>query len=463
MVIFAKSLSRLRELKTVWREEKPGAREIWEKYLELRRELGADDRAIELRLQSWYADLPKAHPSKKWSRYKRVDSNGPWRDRDISWPGGGGPRYDVVHPNTRQACAVPERGWIYSDPAEMDRQIKLGLVEFRADHTEPPFRKAHLRPVPDAALDEVNFENDEEFLDEGVEDEEELASQVRGTYFYKQSQVSVKEIRALMGKKIFNNPKDTHEISRIVEYLTQGDDDAICMDFFAGSGTTGEAVLRVNARAESRKRWVLVQLPEPLDPSNRSQKLSANFCDSLGRPRTIAELTKERLRRAGAKIRADNPLFTGDTGFRVFKLDRSNVRAWDPDPADVETALFGHVDHVVQGRTELDVLYEILLKQGLDLCVPVETRTVARGAGGGRDSYSIHAVGGGVLFVCLSDGIDLKAAEAIASSIVSWRAELAPAADTRIIVKDAAFADDEAKVNLTAILAQHGLKDVRSI
>lgn len=179
----------LREQKTLWREEKPGARDIWEKYLELRATHGNQDKLIEADLQAWYSDLPKAHPAKKWSRYKRVDQNGPWRDRDISWPGGGGPRYDVHHPVTKLPCSVPESGWRYSTPEEMQRQISLGLVEFREAHTEPPFRKAHIRPIPQE-LDSVDADAEEADDSEDAEDEEEFATQVRGSYFYKQSQVT---------------------------------------------------------------------------------------------------------------------------------------------------------------------------------------------------------------------------------------------------------------------------------
>jgi adenine-specific DNA-methyltransferase len=110
ILVFAKSLTHLREKKTIWREEKPGAREIWEKYIELRKQHGDNRSSIELGLQAWFSALPKGHPAKKWSRYKRVDDNGPWRDRDISWPGGDGPRYDVPHPKTKLPCKVPERG-----------------------------------------------------------------------------------------------------------------------------------------------------------------------------------------------------------------------------------------------------------------------------------------------------------------------------------------------------------------
>jgi adenine-specific DNA-methyltransferase len=209
ILVYARLLSALKEAKTVWREEKPGAREIWDEYVQLRAKHGDDDKTIEAFLQMWFAALPKGHPSKKWSRYKRVDKNGPWRDRDISWPGGDGPRYDVLHDKTKLPCKVPERGWIYSDPKEMQRQIDLGLVEFRDDHTEPPFRKFHIKPVGQelADEDETDFDGDEE-----TADEEELATQVRGSVFYKQSQVSVRYLRDLMGPRSSTTRRTTKNL-----------------------------------------------------------------------------------------------------------------------------------------------------------------------------------------------------------------------------------------------------------
>lgn len=451
IVLFAKSLAFLREAGTVWREEKPGAREIWEKYVELRTLRGTDDRSIESELQAWFSDLPKSHPSKKWSRYKRVDSNGPWRDRDISWPGGGGPRYDVIHPVTKMACAVPDAGWRYSQPEEMQRQIKLGLVEFRADHTEPPFRKAHIRPIPEEVEALVEDESDEDAQD----DAEEFATQVRSTYLYKQSQVSVKELRSLMGGKIFNNPKDCEELARLFEYCTSGDPNAVFLDFFAGSGTSGEAVWRLNTRDNGRRRWILVQLPEKLDPGKKEQKASAKFCDSIGKPRTIAELTKERLRRAGRELTSANPLFAGENGFRVFTLASSNIKAWEPDAGDLEGTLLDSAEHLVQGRSEQDVLYELLLKLGLDLCVPIEAKTIA--------GKVVHSIGGGALIVCLAGGVTKDVVESLANGIVAWREAMAPAVDTRVVFKDSGFDDDIAKTNMAAILNQNGISDVRSL
>jgi adenine-specific DNA-methyltransferase len=182
ILVYARSLQALKALKTIWREPKPGAKEVWEHYITLRDKLKEDDRAIEQELKQWYSSLPKTNSAKALSRYWRVDANGPWRDRDISWPGGGGPRYKVIHPITKQPVAIPERGWGFATPGEMQRQIDLGLIEFREDQTKPPFRKAHLRPVVEE-LDQSDglFEDDENIS------EEEVGMQVMPSVIYKQS------------------------------------------------------------------------------------------------------------------------------------------------------------------------------------------------------------------------------------------------------------------------------------
>lgn len=149
------------------------------------------------------------------------------------------------------------------------------------------------------------------------------------------------------------------------------------------------------------------------------------------------------------------PLLVSDTGFRVFKLASSNIRAWDADPADLESSLLKNAEHLVQGRKEQDVLYELLLKLGLDLCVPIETKAIV--------DKTVHSIGGGALIACLADGLTKEVIEPLASGIVAWRAALAPAVDTRVVFKDSGFADDIAKTNMAAILSQNGISDVRSL
>lgn len=146
---------------------------------------------------------------------------------------------------------------------------------------------------------------------------------------------------------------------------------------------------------------------------------------------------------------------TDFTGFRVFKLAQSNIRAWEPVPSDLEGTLLANAEHIVPGRTERDILYELLLKLGLDLCVPMETRQIA--------GQTVHAIGGGALIACLANGLTKDVVESLSAGIVAWWKELAPAVETRVVFKDSGFADDVAKTNMAAILNQNGILDVRSL
>lgn len=393
ILIYVKNKALLTEQKVTWREEKPGAREIWDKYLKLREEHGDDDRAIEAALSDWFSNLPKDHPSKKWSRYKRVDRYGPWRDRDISWPGGDGPRYEVIHPKTCKPCSVPERGWIYASPEEMQNQIELGNVEFRDDHTEPPFRKAHLKP----RNDDNEFESDE---DEGDSSDDELATQVRGTHFYKQSQVSVKFLRDLMGGKVFDNPKDHYELARLLTYIC-GDEGGIVVDFFAGSGSFGHAVMEANTNAKNPFHYILVQLPEPVNEKERTGKaaLKLGFSD-------IAALSRERLRKAAHRLATlEND---SDRGFRTFALSGSNFRLWSGGAEDITKELDLHVQNVEPSATPEDIVYELLLKAGFPLTTKVKAEEMA-----GKTVYSVED---GSLLICLDKEITPALIDALADA-----------------------------------------------
>lgn len=379
LLVYARSATRLKDDKTIWREPKPGAKEIIEKWRELKVQGSESDYAAQqTALREWYKSLPEAHPSKKLSRHKWVDKWGPWRDRDISWPGGGGPRYDVPHPVTKKPCKVPERGWIYSTPEEMQRQIKLGLVEFRATHEEPPFRKAHLIPVPDELADE----HEGDFDDEEVADDE-IGLQVLGSVLYKQSQVSVKYLRKLMGGKVFNNPKDHEVLARLIRYCMGDDDSGLVMDFFAGSASTVEAVLTLNAREGGSRRVVAVQLPEPCDEKSAAFK--------AGYP-TIAALSRDRItrviRQIGEAADLASPI-ADDLGFKSFLLTPSNFKQWRGDGIDTPEQLAEQMQMFAKAEKEgaaiEDMLYELLLKFGQELTTPIESLEVA-----GGQVFAIH-------------------------------------------------------------------------
>jgi len=142
-------------------------------------------------------------------------------------------------------------------------------------------------------------------------------------------------------------------------------------------------------------------------------------------------------------------MFAGDLGFRTFKLDTTNIRAWDPDWENLSQTLLDSVEHLKTDRSESDVLYELLLKLGLDLCVPMEQKTIA--------GKTVHSIGAGTLIVCLALQIGREEVESLTLGIVKWHKVMAPAGESTVVFRDGAFTDDVAKTNLAAILQQHGL------
>ncbi len=249
----------------------------------------------------------------------------------------------------------------------------------------------------------------------------------------------------LVGKLVPNSPftfpKSLWAVYDTIVAAIGDVSDAIVLDFFAGSGTTGHAVFQINKDLCRSCRFIMVQLDESIE-GNR------NFA-------SIADITKARLRAAGSRMGQQNPGYCGDLGFRVFKLDTSNIQAWDPNPADLEGALLAGLDHIKPDRTEQDILYEVLLKLGLDLCVPIETKMIA--------GKSVYSVGAGTLFACLDEAIARNDVEPLAAGIADWNEALAPAGECTVVFRDSAFADDVAKTNLAETLKQRGLGNVRSL
>ena len=259
-------------------------------------------------------------------------------------------------------------------------------------------------------------------------------------------------------ENVLNSLKPSRLIQKILKIATSAGENDLVLDFFSGSGTTGQAVLAQNQEDNGNRRFILVQLPETLPVPEVTAK-------------TIFDLAKSRLRAVATDLENEvsrsssegtkghgHPVFGNeieDRGFRVFKLDTSNIRAWDPDRDNIEGTMLESIEHVKPDRSEEDILYELLLKLGLNLCVPIETQTIA--------GKAVRSIGAGTLITCLDERIDRDDVEPLASGISDWHAELAPAGDSTVVFRDSAFVDDVAKTNLTAILEQHGLGPVRSL
>ncbi len=262
------------------------------------------------------------------------------------------------------------------------------------------------------------------------------------------------EIKSLFdGVKVFDTPKPTKLIVRLISMITNKD--SLVMDFFAGSGTTGHAVYLKNKEDGGNRNYILIQLPEMISPDNKEQKTLAEFCTNNGLNLKISELTKERLRRAGKKVREDNPEWNGDVGFRVFKLDTSNIRPWEASAETLSQQLDAYVSPILEGRSEEDLLTELMLKRGIDLSVNVETRQF--------DELTVSCVDGGKLFTCFTRQIPASSVEELTKGIIDWHKSLKAGKDTVCYFLDDAFENNVAKTNLCAILEQHGLTNLHSL
>lgn len=246
-------------------------------------------------------------------------------------------------------------------------------------------------------------------------------------------------VKNLFDNKVFDTPKPIGLIERCLRISTKTDD--LVLDFFAGSATTAHSILQLNAGENENRKFIMVQLPELVDESTIAYK--AGY-------KTIAEISKERIRRSAAKIKEENPEYDGDLGFKVFKLDSTNIKPWEVDFDMTERTLEDFISNIKTERREEDVLYEILLKYGLDLTLPITEHAIA--------GQKVFDIGMGALIICLSDAISLEVVEGIAK----LKDELNPEI-MRVVFKDSGFKDDVVKTNAVQILKQAGIVDVRSL
>ena len=273
------------------------------------------------------------------------------------------------------------------------------------------------------------------------------------------SQDATKALKSLFdGENYFDYPKPVKLIKQMLELYTKGDDTVL--DFFSGSATTAHAVMQLNVEDGSNRKYICVQIPEPTPEESEARK--------AGGYATIPEIAKERIRRAGKKIveeqkaksEKEGGLFAEeekklDIGFKVFKLDSSNINAWDSDPDNLETALNNSLFNIKEDRSEDDLLYEILIKYGIELTEKINRHTI--------DGKTVYEMGAGSLIVCLAESLST----AVADGIGKLYKEVSPEgvdANCRVVFKEAGFnGSDEVKTNTLLILKQHGIINVATV
>lgn len=405
IVCYARDKEFLKEKDIRWRQRKKGLDAIYAQYEKLKREYGDNYAAMTVGMKAWYRGLPDGDPAKAHKHYAHVDARGLFFPDNISWPGGGGPKYEVLHPVTHKPVKVPSRGWVTSDPEKMQQWIDDDRVHFGADEDAVPCIKSYLR--------------DREY-------------QAPYSVFYQDGRAASKRLRALMGGDYFDFPKDEEVLQELLAMLMGKED--IAVDLFAGSAPLAHATMAQNAEDAGRRTCITVQLPEPCDPSTKTGKsaLEAGF-------NTIVDIAKERIRHAGKKIKHDNSGKDGienlDTGFRVLKIDSSNMAEVYYRPDELAQAdLLGQIDNIRPGRTAEDLLFQVLLDWGVDLALPIARENID-----GRDVFFVDDNALAACFV--ADG-------SVDEALVKQIAQRQP---IRVVFRDAGFANDNARVNVEQI------------
>ena len=326
--------------------------------------------------------------------------------------------YDVIHPITGKMCKKPVSGWRYPTHERLQEEIAKGHVVFGKDETTVPRVRMNL------------FEADKEVL--------------RSVHFSYAQTATNEFVKIFDGKRVFENPKSVDDIKKLVEYITAKTDGDIILDFFSGSATTAHAVMQLNAEDGGNRRFILVQLPELCD--EKSEAYKAGY-------KNICEIGKERIRRAGKKILEEHTQVTMaegnpplDVGFRVFKLDTSNLKTWEGTPIENEQLdllyqrMNSMIHRVKPERTDLDMIYEIMLKLGVPLTYSVTPFST--------NNKAVYGVGEDcLLLVCLAENVQPEDVEQMT--------EYAPA---KIIISRDSFPDDTAMANAYYILRDHGIE-----
>ena len=327
------------------------------------------------------------------THYNNVDERGVYSNStNSSNTKPGGYTFDIIHPVTGRPCAKPAFGWRWTEKTFWDYD-KVGDIEWGKDETTQPHVKKRIETVK------------EQFK----------------SIYYEDGRASTKQLEQLLGgKKIFDNPKSVLLLSRIIGFAAQ-DDDCIIVDFFSGSATTAHAVMEINAKNGTHKKYIMVQLQEPTEPKSEAAK--AGF-------KNICEIGKERIRQAAKMIKETYPDAPFDEGFRVLKLDSSNMQQvwYTPNDYVLNDLFDATVDNVKPDRDAEDLLFQAMLELDCPLSSKIEKQNIC-----GKTVYSIAE---GYLMACFENGVD--------DEIISTIAQKKP---YYFVMRDSSMASDSVAVN----------------
>ena len=390
-------------------------------------------------LQTAYSEWYRSSKWQLWplDRYKYIDKDGIYTgSQSVHNPGREGYRYDVIHPVTGKPCTQPLMGYRFPENTMVDL-LERGKILFGEDHNKIIELKVYAKDY-----------------------EEKLSS-----IFELDGRLGSYDMKNLFGAKpIFSNPKPVQLIQRLLSFVTSNND--LVLDFFSGSASIAEAIMKLNSIDGMNRQYICVQLPENLDKNYEISEQKAKailknsiaLLDEIKKPHFLTEIGKERIRRAGTKILAETeeanrqvklgeeekPLL--DVGFKVFKLDTSNLKTWDSTPVteDGMQILFdrmnGMIHRVKPDRSDMDMIYEIMLKLGIPLTYSVNQIEV-----NGKTAYTIGD--DCLLLICLAEDVRPEDVEAMA--------EYAPA---KLIIARDSFKDDTAMANAHYILRDKGIE-----
>lgn len=371
--------------------------------------------------------LPRTEEQDNRYTNRDNDPRGPWKSENFSVRTYSAKNdYPIETPSGRIVSPPPGRSWV-SSQERLKELIEDNRIWFGADGNNSPSVKKFLSEVKQGRTSSTIWEYEEVGHTDSAK----------------------KDLKVIFdGKSYFDYPKSIPLIKQIIILATQKDD--IILDFFSGSATTAHATMQLNAEDGGNRKFIMVQLPESIDEKSEAYK------DGY---RSICDVGEERIRRAGEKIKQEliekqqnagmldenlvNPEKL-DIGFKVLKLDSSNIREWNVDFENLEDDLDLFVTPFVDGRSEMDIVYEIMLKQGLVLTYPINTFEV-----NGKNIYDIAY---GNLFICLADNINTDITKAIIARRDEYGIET-----SSVIFSDAGFDNnDSEKLNCIELLKDAG-------